>query len=642
MARRDASVRLTLNAGSFAGGIRDLSRHVDAAGKQMGKAMSKPLQEGFKAGRDAAKGLMNDIKGALKAASTLGGAIGVGAGVKSALEMRTVYADLAFNISKVGKEAMTWQQIQGMIEPVALKTTRSSQEMASAFRTVFEATGDVGYSKASLESIGDAATATGYSVDALANAAQLMQRKFGASAEDMPEMMARFVEKVGVGGAGIDGLGNKFALMAGEAADAGMKGKEGVSQLLGVLVALDSRVGEKAPIGLKMMLQTLKSGSSTIKSLEKAGGVKFEADSNAFDKMRKMLSGKGRVAIEAALTGESRVVFDELAKPFDEAMRAAKAGGATTKAATEEGLRAFDEAMRKAGSSSLTAAKIAEEAKRRQEEPQRKLQIAMETFYQSFTKPEMLSAMDELAKSLPKLAEGMSKIVEFVTRNPALAGGLYVGGRVGGAAAGAALQNVTHTISKKAFAGIGEMIAKDAAASGGWATAGKAVGVAAAALIAYEVGKNLIDLSLEGDDKVLRNLNVATRMAERVAGDETASPEAKRKALEELLVARREHANKPMSAATATFGKAAAFITGDDSLNPEARSLNASKGAAQMTRVLEGQLGVAGDEAKAAADAFKAVTNAARAAATEMQRVKGSTTGSNGLPPQPGNAPGAE
>jgi hypothetical protein len=255
--------------------------------------------------------------------------------------------------------------------------------------------------------------------------------------------------------------------------------------------------------------------------------------------------------------------------------------------------------------------------------------------------PKTLEALNKLATQLPKVAEGMAKLISFVVENPMLAGSLYAGGRVGGAAAGAALQNVTHTISKKAFDGIGEMIAKDAAASGGWATAGKALGMAAAALTAYEVGKKLIDQSLEGDDKALSKLKVATSVAERVAGDATASPEAKRKALAELLAARREHLNTPMSAATATFGKAAAFLTGDDALNPEVRSLNASKGAAQMTRVLEGQLGGAGDEAKAAAEAFKAVTNAARAAATEMQRVKGSTSGSNGLPPQPGNNPGA-
>jgi len=641
MATRDASVRLTLNAGSFAGGMRDVARQAGRVGSQIGKALSEPMKAGFKAGRDAAGALMNDIKGALKAATTLGGAIGVGAGLKSALEMRSVYSDLAFNISKTGKEAVTWQQIQSQIEPVALQTSRSASEMAGAFKSVFEATGDSEYTKASLESIANAANATGYSVDHLANAAQLMQRKFGATSKDLPDMMAAFVEKVGVGGASIDAMGPKFALMAGEAAAAGLKGKEGMSTLLGVMVALDSRVGEKASPGLKMLLERFKRGSSDLKNLSKKSGIKFDADSTAFDKIRSMLGGKGRTAIEASLTGDSRTVFDELAKPFDEAVVKAKASGKSAKEATEAGLRAFDRAMGEAGSSSLTAAKIAEESKRRQEEPQRKLQQAMETFYQSFTKPEMLSAMDELAKSLPKLAEGMSKIVEFVTRNPALAGGLYVGGRVGGAALSAGTQTAALTVSKKAFAGVGSMIAADAAKSGGWATAGKAIGVAAAALIAYEIGEKAIDDALEGDDKAQRDLRTATARAEQVAGDPGASTSEKKKALEELRSARNAHNRKPMSAATAVFGKAAAFVTGDESLNPEARSLSASKEGAKMTRVLEGQLGGAGEEAKAAAEAFRSVGENARKAAVELAKVKGKPTGSNGLPPTPPNGPGA-
>ncbi len=648
MAQRDAAVRLTLNAGSFAGGMRDLSRQASSVGQQIGRAMSGPMKAGFKAGRDAAGALMNDIKGALKMATTLGGAIGAGAGIKSAIEMRSVYADLAFNISKVGKEAMTWQQIQGMIEPVAKKTSRSSQEMAAAFKTVFEATGDAEYSKTSLESIADAANATGYSVDHLANAAQIMQRKFGASAKDMPEMMARFIEKVGVGGAGIDGLGPKFALMAGEAAEAGMKGADGVSKLLGVMIALDSRVGEKAAPGLKMMLQTLKSGSSTLKTLEKAGGIKFEADSGAFDKIRQMLTGKGRVAIEAALTGESRTVFDELAKPFDEAMRAAKAGGATTKEATEAGLAAFDRAMNEAGKSSLTAAKIAEEAQKRQEEPQRKLQAAMETFYQSFTKPEMLSAIDELAKSLPKLAEGLAKIVEFVTRNPALAGGLYVGGRVGGAVAGAAmgqLPQLALTGGKSVGKEIATSFGAQVAAQGKWAAIGNYVGAAAgiaiAAVIAYELGKEGIDQvnklgSEAGKEKFAADIeafNLQNKI-KRQGGAATPADLAKAKELEATLTKTNTIGS---TAVGGTGGKVLDFLLGTGGTGMAAQMLfSSSEKSSAGTGTKAGM-----EESRATIEFLRNLGNAARTATTELQKVKGATSGSNGLPPAPGSEPGA-
>lgn len=641
MAQRDASVRLSLNAGSFAGGLRQVSREASRVGTQIGRAISVPLKAGFAAGRNAAGALMNDIKGALKAATSLGGAIGAGAGVKNALEMRSIYADLAFNISKTGKEAVTWQQIQTAIEPVALRTSRTSHEMAGAFKEVFEATGDAEFTKASMDTIADAANATGYSVTQLANAAQIMQRKFGASTQDMPDMMAAFVEKVGVGGASIDSMGPKFAAMAGEAAAAGLKGKEGMSTLLGVMVALDSRVGEKAAPGLKMLLERLKKGSSELKNIEKKSKLEFGADTSAFDKIRAMLSGKGRTVIEASLTGDSRTVFDELAKPFDEAMRKAKEGGATTKEATAAGLAAFDKAMEEAGRSSLTAAKIAEDSQKRQEEPQRKLQKAMETFYQAFTKPEMLSAMDELSQSLPKLAEGMAKIVEFVTRNPLLAGGLYAGARVGGSAAGAAVQSTALTVSKKAFAGIGAMIAEDAAKSGKWATAGKAIGVAAAALLAYELGKNQIDKALNKDQELLSKLNIATERARTIAADPQATKKEKTAALNELRAAKAAKEREGTSTLGAVFGGAAALITGDKSLDPAERGAQSRAKAGQMIEVLGGQLGDTSDNARRAAAAFDLMTTTATRAAAELNKIKGAPTGSNGLPPQPPRGPGA-
>lgn len=644
---REAAIRLMLRAGPYLGGLQ----HIEKESKRVGSKIGSVMSAGFKGAKSAAIGLGNQIKTTLATAAQFGGIFAVGAAAKKGLELQETYANIAFNLNKASGEARTWKDVQKDIEPIALKTSRSSAEMADAFSKVYENTGDAEYARASLESIGETANATGYSVDQLANAAQIMQRKFGASKDEIPEMMARFVEKVGVGGAGIEGLGNKFALMAGEASAAGLKGKDGLSTLLGVMIALDSRVGEKTEPGLKRLLQVLKKGSNEMKRLEKKGRVKFDADEGAFDKVRKVLSGKGRVEMEAILTGESRTVFDELARPFDEAFKAAKEKGASTKEATKAGLEAFDKAMKEAGKSSLTAARISEESAKRAEDPQRKLAQAMETFAQEFTKPQMIEAIKELAKSLPKLAKGMAELVEFTANHPVLAAGAYGGLKIGGGAIG----SMAVTGAKEAAG----TFATTAGASSAWAGAAGSFAAAAAPLLAAYITKEAIDKSQEmGDKSGKKRFNIMMEMTNlrskirSQGGRATEEDIAKAKALEAQYKDSQNDQlarsiSKELGLGDSGVGAVRGVMAGSGTailLDQLFRSAGkSSSGTGAGSRTLAGGTSAA-DQDAAIRDFIHGITQTTGAVAKmagELNKVKApSGGGGNGLPKPPPNNPG--
>src|SRR5574341_619949 len=314
----------------------------------------------------------------------------------------------------------------------------------------------------------------------------------------MPEALTRFIEKTGVGGKSLDELGMKFGKMAGEASEAGFTGAEGISKLMGLMVALDDRLGEGLEPAFKKFFQTFEEGSASLKSLEKASGVKFKADTTAFEKVENLLTGKGRKAVEMKLKGESRALFDELAKPFDEAFAAAKKEGKSTKEATKLAKDAFRNNLAAAGKSTMTFADVQKDFAVEIKDPQEQIKRAMDKFMLAFSKPEMLEAIGKLAEQLPKLADGMAKLIDFAVEHPALAGAMFVGGKAAMGAVPAFGGTVAKELGGSAMKGImgtaGKQVGLDFASTvekhGVWKTVagtlGAAVGIAAAAAVAYD------------------------------------------------------------------------------------------------------------------------------------------------------------
>ena len=185
-----------------------------SSGKRMGAAFKGPMTAGLKSARAELGNMMSGLKNGIKLAATLGGALAIGGLAKDAIKMQNVYRNIAFNVNKVAGNTEDWVSVQRMVTDSVKKTGRNADELAEAFMTVFEATGNLEFSKKAMETVGTTATATGHSVGALANTMQLASRKFGVGVDGAEEAMARMVEKTGVGGKGIEELTNRFALVA--------------------------------------------------------------------------------------------------------------------------------------------------------------------------------------------------------------------------------------------------------------------------------------------------------------------------------------------------------------------------------------------------------------------------------------------
>jgi hypothetical protein len=523
---REAMIKLTLNGGSFVTTMDQMNRKT----REFSAAARKNFSEAFGAGgMGAINGMKQSLadvggmlKGHLATAATLGGAVGIGSMVSRAVSFREKVRDIEFAMNKAGKVTVGWADLMKDAEDAANATGQSSSELADAMSNIFSQTGDADFARFAMEQIGHAASASGKEVGKLADVAAMLRRKFGADAAQLPQMLAAFIEKSDAGGLSLDDLGAKFGLLAGEAVDAGFSGSKGLSSLLGMLEMLNARVGEKAEPALKKLFQVLKNGSKDLKGLQQAAGVKFDVNATGLDRIRKLLeTERGRKAITSKLGGEQRVVFDELSKPFNEAFDQAKKSGAKTKDATQAGLAAFDAAMTKLTKTTLTYEQLVEESKAGQaEDPANRLKMAIEKVEQAFRKPEMMDAIDKLAESLPELAQGLIKLMNFVTKHPLLAGSIALGGKVGmGALSGFAsgfaeklmgnlkLAEGTEKRLENAAGGFMTSIEK----SGGWKRAAMAAGATmVAALAAYEIGKEAIDAGLKEDfDKKLARSNTA-------------------------------------------------------------------------------------------------------------------------------------
>jgi hypothetical protein len=278
----------------------------------------------------------------------------------------------------------------------------------------------------------------------------------------------------------------------------------------------------------------------------------------------------------------------------------------------------------------------------------------------------MLEALNDLARDLPKVARGMAKLVSFTINNPALAVGGYAAARVGVSFASGALANAGTAIGASAAA----QIKASAVAMGPWKVAGVALATAAAAYLIYKLGQAGLDKLFKERSEEASGLAGASAAGEVAALSKSTSTATKKKALatlEEKIQAaeavrkeRREGIfNKATFGAYADVAETAAG--GDDQLakaRHAARLLRESlsgKGKmveAERAAMDEERLGKAAGDAAGKAAGKAAGREAAQAIANRTLRVEvtkmpappgggSSGSGTNGLPPSPGNQPGS-
>ncbi len=303
--------------------------------------------------------------------------------------------------------------------------------------------------------------------------------------------------------------------------------------MLGALVQTDDKM-KSLPAqvkGLKAVLRGL--GDKTeLKGIAKTLAIDpkvFFNEKDALARVRKILSmgQRGLDALKGSMKeGEEKQALGILfTDPFEKALLDAKASGLKGQAAVDKALLVLDGQLGQFGKASLDAAGLQEEANRRAEEPQAKLRAALNNLNTAFGQPEIIGAINDLAKHLPELAKIFGSFVSFAAKNPLLSGALGLGAKVGSDFLGGAAKSILEahlkggsaagSATKAALEAGGRTLSKDLEAvgsswSGALGAAGKAFGIAAAAYLAYQVGKEAIDSGFKEEDDAMGRIQKAT------------------------------------------------------------------------------------------------------------------------------------
>lgn len=445
MATNEAKIVVNIERGAFKSSLKGMESDVAASGKRMKTALSSSLSAGLGNVKNSMKGMLSGIGGHMKTLATFGGAIGAGMLVKDALHLQTLYRNIAYNINKIPGQAMKWQDVQAAVDRSVEKTGAKAEDMARTFDFLFKEIGDVDVAKNSLEAIGTIATATGGSVDDLAEVVRLAVEKFNIGTDRLPDALANFESLTGIGGKGIDELGRRFGMMAGAAADAGFTGEEGMRGVLGLLMQVDNAIGERAEPAIKRMFEVLRHGGTDIESIEKKMGRKFNVGEDARERMKAILAkgGPARAELMKKLTGDAYLAFKQIAPAFDTALEKALASGKSQTEATTMALEAFDRSILGSKEQLRSFEDNAKEAARRlKDDPALQLQKAMNKLQKVMTSPQALASIKKLMDVLPPLAENMAKLLGFILDHPLIAGGAAVVGKGGASFASGYLGNM--------------------------------------------------------------------------------------------------------------------------------------------------------------------------------------------------------
>lgn len=687
MADKDARVRLNLAAAGFLTAMQQLQKQGEEFAKAVegiGDASEKSNRKtsGFfaavKAGAGgAARGvseLGQHLKSVLTTAATLGGSLSIGAAVHESRALVSSYKDLAFQIRAGTGQAISYQQIQERVEATAARWGRRNGEVAASMKAVYEDIGDPEYAAAAAEEVAKAATATGAPMSALNVIAGQLNEKFGITAKELPDAMAAAVAVGSKGGVSVEDMGEKIGMLGASAKLAGLQGKAGFQQTMGMVNLADGATGNlKKTIGSVTQLfdqmidpATLEKSKKELKLdlIDKSTG---NLRSDATQRLLAKTGGK-REELAKVFMGDPLKLLVDLGKTYAATFDETK-GSIRDK--TAAGLDAFDEAVRRAGKQTLTAEDMQKQALERRKDAERNLDTAMNDFVKAFERPEVVHAVDQLAAQAPRLAATLGRLVEFTAAHPAAAAAAVVGGY----AAKGALTAVVTKISDEAMDRGGKLLGKGL--EGSWSAGGKVAGAAfvvAAGAAGYEIGKQLADYFLNKDQARLDKTGDLASTAEAMVKHGTGTPEQRKQAAAALRAQIADMEKEGPSTYTETIGAYAAKFAGDPELDPRVQRARAIANAKAQLAALEGskpaptlpdvtnpptpapaaapsaasrqiasevargdgKVTISNEQAMAAA-----IARATAAMTLNVRVIDGGGNGSNGLPPAPGNNSGS-
>lgn len=507
MADKKLGVKVELNPDKR--GLKELDQETKRTASSMKAALGGALSEGLKGGTDAVKGLLSDLKKGVGQIGGLLGGLGAAELARGAIEAKSRWSALQFQIKSAGGTAQDFVRVQERIQKAALTSAQDSMKMVDVFDGLRQKTGSVAVAADLIEDVGTASRGAHKELEQVGKVSGALSKGFGIKAGD--EMRGALADVVGLaekGGGNFEQLAASLESYGAIAKQAGLQGREGLAQYVGLLnVAARSTGSFEAGAGaMNSLVEQLSRRTGKYEIAAKVGISTTNLGKTPEDAITGILraTGGNRMKLERAFQGDQLKVLLELGKTYAASFEATKGDVRTKTAAASDAVRA---AFTQASKSAVSWADISGEAAKEMESGPAKIAAATERLRQAVAKPEVVAGIEKMLNQLPKVADVLAKVVGFAADNPAAAGAAVLGGTFAKGAIESMIVGAFQRGGTAAAASIGGALTQGSgglvSALGGFGPAVAVFAIAAAAFYAaseYQAKKDAEKRKAEAED----------------------------------------------------------------------------------------------------------------------------------------------
>jgi hypothetical protein len=506
MADKTATLSLRLRKSGFSDGLRDAENEAKRRGKSMGDAIGEGLKSGAKHGLGEVKNALSHIKGTILTLGGIAGGVGLAEMGKHALNAELQFKRLNFAIKAgTGKEfAGGYRALQKQIQSMAVETGQTTEDLAGSFQHLFTKTGDLSFTSSAIKDIAKASTASGHSMESLVEVVDGANGAFGITKEEVPDTLAGILSLSNKTGLSMEEFAAKLEMVGVHAKDLGLKGVKGFQATAGILGVADSALGgiRKGAPAVISLFDKLGNTAERNKAAMALGIDPKKLKGNAIDMIGQITAATrgDPKKLEKAFGGNEVKLLSALGESYARTFDDTKGSVKEKSAAAMEAFKASMEEVAKSGAAPADVNAAFADA---MDTGQKKIEGALEKLKQSFTKPEVVAALEKLAAAMPAIADGFGKLVEFTTKSPLQAAALAGGGLFAKGMAGSIFEELIRGAFKGGAKDAAAEIAKGAgpsmASSFLGSLAGPALALAGGALAGAMLGA-LIEKQLDAQE----------------------------------------------------------------------------------------------------------------------------------------------
>lgn len=509
MTEKVASVRLTLNGSTYLGQLKSLGEETVKEAKRSESAWKQVGVAGFGAMKKSASDAFSAVKGTLKMVAGMGGALSLGTAVKGALDARSAFKGLAFDVEESSGETVDWTAKMREAQQVSSQWGISQTALANVFKDVQAETKDIDFATEAMKASGMVARATGGDVGLLGEIAGKMGSKFNVADGDIADGLSVVHSMSRQANIPLEEMVSVIDRIGSSGKSLGIEGIGGFERIMGLAtIAKESTKGMRGALQATMQLMEQMGDPSHRKKMLMAFGV----DTKGMDWERGLAAiikktGGKRDQLVKGFEGEQLKVVMSLAEVFKTSFEETTGNA---KAKTAAGVEALRQHLTEAGTANVNASRMQERAAERMQSPQAQVEKAMQDLSIAFTRPEMMAGLLRLAKVAPDAANRLAKIVELAFDHPAMAAGIFAGMKLGipllqgaiGAGGKILAQHVGAAVTAAMLGkggGVGSAVGGAAGFMGraGFVAGAGVAGVAAGVVAAEEIDKNIVNPTIK-------------------------------------------------------------------------------------------------------------------------------------------------